>query len=263
MCGLPVVDSFDEIEAEGGPAKSEEYDAPQELVSAIPPEPEDGSDPVDVPEGVSRNKLVLIAVVAAIVVVGGFSLFMAKPWGPVTPTQHVTEDADLSMAGFPGVVQYLRSQDLVVNDDGKEYGPRAEKFVTAYHDHLKTISDKAQELEDSLQQYLNGAKVDDVAKLARTAVALRNELVSSADKVMLLTIQDDDVIAERRRLAVETQYLNNEVEILSNCWHTIGTEKDRSKATSAARKTLSDGLDGHSIEEWHKLFVNAHSSKVD
>ena len=263
VCGMPIVDSFDIVVSSEVTDDAPIGPESPELVSAIPPEPVSGSDPDEDEQGPSRSRITLVSVVAAVVLMGGLVLFVAKPWSPNPPITHATQDADTSMAGFPGTVQYLRGQDLLVNDDGKEYAPRAEKLVTAFRSQLGTISEAAGVLEQELRQFMDGEKVDDARTRQARAVRLRSDLVSLADRVMLLSLYDKDVAKERARLAVLTRYLSNELEVLDECWTAATSEADAKKATSNIRGVLARGIEGHSMEEWRKLFVNAYGSEVD
>ena len=263
VCGMPIVDSFDIVVSSEVTDDAPIGPESPELVSAIPPEPVSGSDPDEDEQGPSRSRITLVSVVAAVVLMGGLVLFVAKPWSPNPPITHATQDADTSMAGFPGTVQYLRGQDLLVNDDGKEYAPRAEKLVTAFRSQLGTISEAAGVLEQELRQFMDGEKVDDARTRQARAVRLRSDLVSLADRVMLLSLNDKEVAKERARLAVLTRYLSNELEVLDECWTAATSEADAKKATSNIRGVLARGIEGHSMEEWRKLFVNAYGSEVD
>lgn len=263
VCGMPIVDSFDIVVSSEVTDDAPIGPESPELVSAIPPEPVSGSDPDEDEQGPSRSRITLVSVVVAVVLMGGLVLFVAKPWAPNPPITHATQDADTSMAGFPGTVQYLRGQDLLVNDDGKEYAPRAEKLVTAFRSQLGTISEAAGVLEQELRQFMDGEKVDDARTRQARAVRLRSDLVSLADRVMLLSLNDKEVAKERARLAVLTRYLSNELEVLDECWKAATSETDAKKATANIRGVLARGIEGHSMEEWRKLFVNAYGSEVD
>ena len=263
VCGMPIVDSFD-IDTPEDKTKDELVRVePPELVSAIPPEPVSGSDPEEVAQGSSRSRTMVVSVVTAVALMGGLILFVAKPWAPNPPATHATEDADTSMAGFPGTVQYLRGQDLLVNDDGREYAPRAEKLVKAFRSQLGSISESAGELERELQEFVDGKKVDGARTSQVRALRLRSDLVTLADRVMLLSLSDKDVAKERSRLAMLTRYLANELELVDECWTIAATEDDAKKASANIRGRLAKGIDGHSMEEWRKLFVNAYGSEVD
>jgi hypothetical protein len=80
---------------------------------------------------------------------------------------------------------------------------------------------------------------------------------------MLLSLNDKEVAKERAKLAVLTRYLANELEMVDKCWTIAAQEADSKKAAANIRSALSKGIDGHSMEEWRKLFVNAYGSEVD
>ena len=263
VCGMPIVDSFDVSTSTENAKEAIVRVEPPELVSAIPPEPVSGSDPEEVAQGSARSRIMIVSVVVAVVLMGGLTLFVAKPWAPNPPVTHATEDADTSMAGFPGTVQYLRGQDLLVNDDGKEYAPRAEKLVKAFRSQLGSISEEAGALERELQEFIDGKRTDGALTSRARAVRLHSDLVSLADRVMLLSLSDKEVAKERARLAVLTRYLVNEIEMVDECWTIAATESDARKAAANIRGALSRGIEGHSMEEWRKLFVNAYGSEVD
>ena len=263
VCGMPIVDSFDIATPTEDVKDAIVRVEPPELVSAIPPEPVSGSDPEEDSQSSSRNTIMIVSVAAAVALMGGLTLFVAKPWAPNPSITHATEDADTSMAGFPGTVQYLRGQDLLVSDDGKEYAPRAEKLVKAFRSQLGSISESAGELERELQEFVDGKKTDGARASQARAIRLRSDFVTLADRVMLLSLSDKDVAKERARLAVLTRYLANELELVDECWTIAATEGDAKKAASDIRGVLARGIEGHGMEEWRKLFVNAYGSEVD
>ncbi len=263
VCGMPIVDSFDMVTASEGVSGETLTNEPPELVSAIPPEPVNGSDPEEVTQGSSRGNIMFVSVLVAVVLMGGLTLFVAKPWTSSLPVTHATEDADTSMAGFPGTVQYLSGQDLMVNNDGKEYVPRAKKIIKAFRRQLGEISNSAGVLEQELREFTEGTKTDGAKEQQARSVRLHSDLVSLTDRVMLLTLSDKDDAKERAKLAVLARYLSNELELLDECWTIAATESDAKKATANIRSMLSKGVEGHSMEDWRKLFVNAYGSEVD
>ena len=59
------------------------------------------------------------------------------------------------------------------------------------------------------------------------------------------------------------EYEKVEIEMVDECWTIAATESDARKAAANIRGALSRGIEGHSMEEWRKLFVNAYGSEVD
>ena len=80
------------------------------IESAIPgPEPEDS--PGARHDRMPRPCTFAFAAVLALVVVGGSTLLITHPWDPLATQTKATEPADVSMSGFPGVVESLSGQD--------------------------------------------------------------------------------------------------------------------------------------------------------
>ena len=127
------------------------------IQSAIPPTPEDGYHDDAAMERFPRWRVILLAAVASVLVVGGGALAIFRPWDPDAYVTHATEDADTSMEGFPGFVQSLSGQDKKANagsSAGEVVTPA--DMVTESYQRLGALSEQADENAALLSTYLGG-----------------------------------------------------------------------------------------------------------
>ena len=101
--------------------------------SAIPPEDgvELGGQRAD---RMPRQRSVLLAVLLAVLVVGGAALLITHPWNPEATRISATTPADTSMQGFPGFLDSLSGQDTSVGSGEKPLS--AVDALAQCHDEL-------------------------------------------------------------------------------------------------------------------------------
>lgn len=260
VCGMPVAGSFEDDWATREPqTPDEDDDARSSLVSAIPPVPERGEDSVAPEASSTRVRLLLVAVVAASVLIGGTALFITRPWDPDAYVTHAKEDADTSMEGYPGRVSHLSSQDLIEDTERTQYLAAAEPALDAYLEHLRQIADKAIEQHEALDAFLDTGVLEDAQQHVEQTAALAEELGQATEEVAGLKLDASGLEGKQQSELLLGSYLEGWVGLLHDAWEGASKGMDDRSAYFAARGVLSEGREGKTLEEWRGLFENEYA----
>ncbi len=258
-CGMPVTGVFEE-HFEEEPHKADDAST---LVSAIPPDPSETPDELHAPEErPKRLRLLLLAACAALVLVGGATLFITRPWDPEAYTIHATADADTSMEGFPGTVTHLPSQDRIEDEVWQGYLGDVTTFLDSFHDRMGAIFREAEVLYDTLPGSTATKDMETVANRSMAASKLREELIQTSTLATRLVLPDTELDERRDQLLVLSTYLRGELDILDKTWQAASMEGDIDSAGFAARIALQRASAGRDYSEWHDLFSNAYEMRT-
>lgn len=262
VCGLPVEGAFDE--AEGArfsvgtvmPQTEDEADSTG-FMSAIPPTP-NGSERDETPrEKQRRMRLILLAVVASLVVVGGTALYITRPWDPNAYTIHAMEDADTSMEGFPGEVTHLTSQDRTQENERLAVFDEAEQFMDSVDARLQQLASELQESHDKIEAYLSRGYLLDEGADTATVVAISDELAQTCAKLDSYDLTDTDLEGRRDELVVIAGYLDGAANVLGEAWSLTNRESGNPNAVFEVRAELEGDLGTRGYDEWLRLYQNA------
>lgn len=265
-CGMPVEGAFDEEQRERFSvrpvydAKKESRQEP-ELNSAIPPAPETGDKKVSAEERRRRNRLMLVSALAAILLVGGVSLYITRPWDPDAYKTHAMKDADTSMEGFPGEKTHLSSQDLKEEEERKALVSEMESAMNEIYARLETIANEAKESRDLLvstgstgsKQYLyDDAAGEQVAQMQRKLDDAKSQLEG---------LSLDSAQKERKeKILVLVGYLRGAVDVLANAWSAASQDAGSPDQMVRANAILRGSAGSRGFDEWYELFQNAYAS---
>ena len=194
VCGMPVEGAYDEAWGEDAalpdPTPGE---GPQpRLESAIPPVPEAGDDGAERQDARSHLRLVMVAALAALLVVGGTALYITRPWDPDAYRTHAVEDADTSQEGFPGTVTHLEGQDLIEDAERKQYLADAERTIDDFLVLMREVGDECASLEEPVETYLTTGILEQGPDGLATAREASERLSASYDKVAALDLNGSD-----------------------------------------------------------------------
>ena len=260
-CGMPVKGAFeedDEVPSLLAVRQSTEDAAP--LLSAIPPAPSGGEDEQLVAGRGMRNRLTLVAALAALLLVTGTTLFITRPWDPNAYVTHSFQDADTSMEGFPGEVSHLSSQDFVKDAEFKASEQQFSELLDRFDEELGAIAQSADALEDRLESFVVAGKADDMSGTGKEAYDLRERLSSAKATVSELDLTGTQLAERRDSLLVLASYLAGETEALVKACTAAEQANGSADDASAVRVALGTKVDGHTLKEWHDLFRNAYHS---
>lgn len=257
VCGMPVASAFDDMPAEEEPRE----DDANELVSAIPPDPTEKPDELQVLEDRRRRiRYLFVAACAALLIVGGGTLAITRPWDPNAYTIHATADADTSMEGFPGTVTHLSSQDRIENAVWESYLSDVEDFLNGFRERMWAMSLEADVLYESLPGMTSVGDISVVHDRAREVSKLRSELADTSTLATRLVLPNVELDKERDNLLVLSTYLRGELEILDKAWQAADSANDIESAGTEARIAVQRASRARDFSEWRNLFKNAYET---
>lgn len=265
-CGMPVVGAFDSdadelldsIRAEEERRLTKLEDSPS-LISALPPLPTDGENSIPPHEYHERSRLLLGSALAALALIGSMTLGITKPWVTSPPPIQVREDADTSMDGFPGELSHLTSQDLSAEDDYQgEIAVQKAELEEAYR-QMGALSGKLDDAYEKMKEYLALGQRRAGDDSTSRALELRDEAGRISEKIEGMALTAPDLSGLRERYRVLAGYLSGASQVLSQAWIKADQMKGSQEAVFLVRSVL-EGEESYSFEEWMSLFKNAYSS---
>ncbi len=263
VCGLPVEGAFDD-EADAKASASEDVtdaDGPT-LESALPPSPEENSDEVSTNNAPAHLRLVVVAVIAALLLVGGTALLITRPWDPNAYMTHATEDADTSMEGFPGTVTHLEGQDIIEGKERQAYLEDADKKMGDFILLLGNLSSECAELERPVEKYLESEELEEGSGRLDRVREMGEQLSVATDEIEGLDLRGSEYKASQGQALVTAQYLKGRVDTLCGVWEALESAEEPSSAIVAVKSAVTNGKDGRSLEEWRMLSDNAYATLV-
>lgn len=259
VCGMPMAGAFDdgwEDADKGDDAKGGEPEP--ELASALPPAPEPGED-AGVGEAPIRRRLVILATVAALIVVGGTTLYITRPWDPDAYITHATEEADTSEEGSVHSVSHLTGQDLIEDAERAEYLKDAETKVKDSITLMGEVADFCTTCEGKVDKLLLDGELPQETGLEQLGT-YRESLSSMYEDVSALDLRGSSYEGVAKNLLVVAQYLQGRVDTLYGVCEILEGATDVATATVAVEAKLASGSEGRSLEDWRRLYENAYAS---
>lgn len=258
---MPIEGAFDEDLEDGDePAKPKDESATG-LLSAIPATPKAGMANEGMDDSPAHTRIVLAAVLSALLLVGGTALFITKPWDPNAYVTHATEDADTSMDGYPGTITHLTAQDLIEDAEQEAYLEQATQTLRDLESSLEEFSTRAAELEGPLETFVDTG-VEPKEDLGESAHDLVSDVKAQADQVASLELKDTELEDRQSFLQLIVSYLTGRVETIAAGWDAYASREANASGVSprlAVRSALGAGSQGRSLAEWRDLFENSRA----
>lgn len=234
-CGLPLESEW------GAPLSAEEsahaieedalasWDADEEIEekdtrtlprieSAIPPE-DDPESKVSVQEGMPHVGRLLLAGIFAIALVSGLAVSITHPWDPEAYSIKATEEADTSMAGFPGTVDELSGQDnegtvvQVLSGDDATYA----QLIEAY-EKLAAYAERADHNEALFLQVAYGGDIDARTAGRRGVEALAIDVSNLVEDLSQIDVTSGLYAEDLEHLQTLGSWLRNRIDSLRAAW---------------------------------------------
>lgn len=269
-CGLPLEGEW------GAPLPQKEVpDEPEELTegsleelseeaadtrviprieSAIPPE-DDSESMVAAHEEMPTIGRILFAGVLAIAMVWGLVLTITQPWEPSPEPQRATEEADTSMAGFPGTVESLSGQDnggeviATLTGDDATYAELVELY-----DKLGRYAARADESEALFAQIGFGPDKDARANAKRECEALAIDVSNVMANLGQIDMSSGTYVVDRDNLVNLGSWLRNRVDALKQAWIASAESNDPVADETAIRELLLKDHNESGISTYKELF---------
>ena len=250
-CGRPLKDnhaprtrrkiSLPEIEAEERP-KTE-----ARIESALPPEDGSGSG-MRSPDRLPKPRFLLFAAVMALIVVGGAVVLITHPWNPRATDHRATEDADLSMVGFPGEMQTLTGQDSTRADVAASGGTY--QTLSDLYDRLGALSERADACEEEFFETAFSGSEDDRAAARDAVTSLSIELSNTISEIGQVSGANGDYADDVSNLVTLGNWLRNRVDALSRAWEIDFSYTDPSAVEDVVKGPVTSSEYG----TWSDLF---------
>ncbi len=266
-CGMPIKGAFDEGRGErfsvGKVVEAKKPEA-QGFKSAVPPAPRNGGEAVLTEERPRNTRLALLAVLTALVVVGGTTLFIVHPWNHSVYATHALMDADTSMDGFPGELPYLHSQDRV--EEG-EYQTQLNIAIQQVNDVYKRLGELAAMLNESHQSLRacidRGYVMADDSVRTTEMAGMQKELEDDATMLSGIDFpKETEFMKKRNDLLVLVGYMRGAANVLADAWSMARRENGSPDVVFHVRSILEGERSDHGFQEWFELFSNAYGLDV-
>ena len=252
---LPEVQEELEAEADAEPAE-----APH-IESAIPAE-DDPTSKVALLDQLPHSRPLVVASIASALVIGGLALAITQPWNPNRNSIRATEEADTSMAGFPGTVESLSGQDQDP-DEASQDELTGEDAVFAQlvesHEKLGRYADRARENE---ALFMEVAFTEDLIRREegkRKADALAIDLDNFDEEMAQLrestSVYGDDVA----HMLALSDWLRGYDTTLCTAWEADMDSKD----TEADRPKLLALLEADQGPEGKNIYLESFEKSYD
>ncbi len=264
-CGMPIEGALDERLGErfsvGKVAEVHEPRA-QGFKSAVPPAPRNGGEAVPSAERSRHTRLVLLAAIAALVLVGGTAIFIVRPWNPNAYATHALVDADTSMEGFPGEWPYLSSQDHVEEGEYQTQLDVAVQQVNGVHERLGELAAALDSSYQALKAYMErGYVMGDDSTRASELVAAQKELEGCATELGDISFpKETEFMKQRDDLLVLVGYMRGATDVLIEAWSTAVRENGSPDVVFHVRSIVEGDHSDYGFQEWFELFSNAYTA---
>lgn len=190
------------------------------IESAVPAEP-DPYDATGEHDHMPRTRVMVVAALAAVLVVGGGVLAITHPWNADAFSTRATEPADTSMAGYPGEVLSLSGQDrsagsgesAVVSGDQTTY-----QTLLEIYQELGSLEKELEASAVSLGSVgISGTQEQRAAGLAtQTDIAVR--LSNAIARLDVVDVTSGTYVESRNDLYTLGNWLRNWSDALTQAW---------------------------------------------
>ena len=214
--------------------------------SALPPE--EGFDSgLRSPDRLPRPRFLLFAAFMALLVVGGAVVLITHPWNPRINDIRATEDADLSMVGFPGERETLTGQDSTRRDVATT---STYDTLLDLYGRLGELSERADACEGVFFDIAITGTSEERAEAAEEVRALAIELSNTIAEIGQVSGANGAYADDISNLVALGNWLRNRVDALSRAW-----EIDLSYADPAAvEDTVKAPVTSSEYVNWGALF---------
>ena len=225
------------------------------IESALPAE-NDPTSKVAIHEAMPRIRGMLLAGVASIALIGGAALALSHPWNPDAYSTRATEEADTSMAGFPGTVESLSGQDSndgapveVLSGDDATYA----ELVEAYN-KLAKYEERANESETLFLEVAFGDDLDEQARGKRELDALAIDVSNLIEGLEQIDVTSGTYVDQRDNLLTLANWMRNRVDTLGAAWKADVESADAAADQESLMALLTKDNDDSGQSTYKTLF---------
>lgn len=220
------------------------------IESAIPPE-DDPESKVVSQEDMPRVSRLVLAAIASVALICGITLVITHPWDPDVYSIKATEEADTSMAGFPGTVETLSGQD---SDGSEDYEVLTGDDATyaeldkAYR-QLARYAERADKSEELFAEVAYEGDKEARAAGSREAQALAIDVSNLIDTVSQVDVSSGVYVQDRDHISTLASWLRNRVDTLREAWGAAAASDDPAAEKDRLRELIAvnNGEDGANV----------------
>lgn len=232
------------------------------LESAIPSEPDGSAESAH--DRFPRARVLVVALVAALVVVGGAVLYITHPWDPAAFDTRAKTAADTSTAGFPGTVDRLQGQDQSTGTGSGDVQSGDEATYSKLADYWSQLGELAAKVdandETFRQVYVDGTG-EDRQKGKAEADQLKldiSNLLSEIDEVDVTSGTYGDA---KDSLTTVGNYLRNRMDALSAAWDKdVSFSNPKNHADEIASTVISTSGSQSKADAFKDLFDQGYQA---
>ena len=188
--------------------------------SALPPVRKMNEDVTLGYDRMARVRVMAIAAVAALLVIGGITAFIFHPFGTGDDTP-VSDGSDIAPAGSPGQIEALSGQDVRSTTPSTPVDEASSASFDVIYDAYVELGDLAVRVDEQEAYFLENYLLEDwdVREQGRDAVAaLDAEIAALIDSVEQIGASSD-YYEESVNVAQLGRWLRYRCEALSNAWY--------------------------------------------
>lgn len=230
------------------------------IESAIPSE-EELALPSAQMDRLPRLRVLVLAVACALVVVGGGVVLITHPWDPAANDIRAKEDADTSMAGFPGLVKQLQGQDAGSGSasDAIESGDeRTLRLLGDVWGQLGELSERLDQSQDELVSGYASSSSDELLAGKARADQLSIDISNLISSLSEIDVTSGTYAEDKQNLTTLGNWLRNRMDAVSAGWAKAVSFQDPSQHADEILSTVSaDG--GSPAESFKALFDQGYA----
>lgn len=217
------------------------------IESAIPAE-HDPDSKVEAQDVMPSRRSLVVAAIASAALICGLAIVITHPWNPDRYSIRATEEADTSMAGFPGTVESLSGQDSngapdieVLSGDDATFAQLDEAYGK-----LKSYAQRADQSEELFGEVAFGSNLDERTRGKREAEALAIDISNLIAKLDEVDVTSGTYAGDLDHMRTLGSWLRNRVDRLVDAWTADLAADDPASQEQELRAILTadDGQDG-------------------
>ena len=196
------------------------------------------------------------AAIASIVFVAGLALILVHPWNPDAYTQRAQQPADVSKAGFPGVLQSLAGQDAPARSakTGLSADEATYKILHKVYVQYGTLAKRLDENQKLFQDIAFSGTQEERGQGAEQARSLSFKISNTLAELDHVDTSSDTYAEARENLVKLGNWLRNRSDALNKAWNLSINSKDLSADASRIKAPIAGDGSGVSANSNKQLF---------
>lgn len=260
--GEPVERANPNDTAENVVLETEDTHTMARIESAIPSAP--GSGQESLRERLPRARVLVVALVAAVVLVSGTVLYITHPWDPNAFSTRAETPADTSTAGFPGTVDRLQGQDQTGQADEGEVLTADEATFSRLSDYwgqLGELSAKVDENDQTFRRvYVDGTDAERQQGKAE-ADQLKLDISNLLSEIGEVDVTSGTYADAKDAVTTVGNYLRNRMDAISSGWDkAVSFDNPSEHAEEIASTVISSDGQQSKADAFKDLFEEGYQA---